>query len=63
MLVKAIKSFAGAVSMIPGEVKDVEAYIAQDLIRAKYAEPVVEKYVDKTTTTPVKPVEKKKKKK
>lgn len=53
MLVKALRNFAGSVSMVTDEVKDVDAYIAQDLIRAGYAEAVIK--------TVKKPVTKKKK--
>lgn len=40
MLVKAIESFAGKVSMYAGEVKDIkDDAIVQDLLRAGYIEP------------------------
>ena len=41
MLVKALVSFAGKLSMYEGEIKEVEdGYVVQDLLRAKYIEPV-----------------------
>ena len=36
--IRAIVSFAGAVSMGPGEVRDVADDLAEDLIRAGHAE-------------------------
>jgi len=67
MLIKALRSFGGVVSMAAGEVKDVAEEIAKDLIRAGHAErdaqeaEIVEKPVEKTTGTAKKPVENKKK--
>lgn len=64
MLVKALTSFAGKVSMYEGEVREItDKAIVDDLLRAGYVEPeaqeaeIVEKPAKKTT----KPVEKKSK--
>lgn len=38
--IKALVSFAGKVTMVAGEVRDVKDEIAEDLIQAKYAEKV-----------------------
>ena len=62
MIVKAKVSFAGLVSMVPGEVRNIDAYIAQDLLRAGYVELITDKYVDKAPA-PKKPIAAKKKKK
>lgn len=40
MKIKALVSFAGVVTMGVGEVRDVPANIANDLIQAKYAEKI-----------------------
>lgn len=40
MKVKAIKSFAGIVTMGVGEVREVDGEIAKDLLRAGYIEEV-----------------------
>lgn len=43
MLVKALTSFAGKVSMYEGEVRDIaDKAIVDDLIHAKYVEPEVQ---------------------
>lgn len=43
MLVKALTSFAGKVSMYEGEVRDIaDKAILDDLIHAKYVEPEVQ---------------------
>lgn len=70
MRLKALKNFAGKVSMYAGEVREVvNEFIAKDLIRSGYAEEVkiqeakiVEKPVEKPKATPKKTVEKRKKK-
>lgn len=38
--IKALVSFAGKVTMAPGEIREVPNEIAEDLIRAGYAEKV-----------------------
>mgnify|MGYP004518915329 CR=1 FL=1 len=44
MKYKALVSFAGAVTMAKGEVKEIDnPLIAKDLLSAKYIEPVEEK--------------------
>lgn len=71
MRLKALKGFAGKVSMYAGEVREVaDEFIAKDLIRAGYAQEVkiqeakiVEKPVEKPKATPKKRVEKSTKKK
>lgn len=41
MLYKAIKSFTGKITMRMGEVREItDSSIAEDLLRAKYVEPV-----------------------
>lgn len=68
MRVKALKAFAGNVTMRVGEVKDLPDYLAHDLIRGGLAEldaqeaVIVEKPVQNANPTPKKAVEKKKKK-
>ena len=62
MIVRALRSFAGVVSMVPGQVRNIEASIAQDLIRAGHVELVAQKYVAKETPAPKKQTGKKKKK-
>ena len=66
MKVKALRSFAGAVSMYEGEVREIRDNWAADLIAAGHVkaveEPKVEKPVEKPAATPKKRVEKKKKK-
>lgn len=66
MKVKALRSFAGAVSMYEGEVREIRNNWAKDLIAAGHVkaveEPKVEKPVEKPAATPKKRVEKKKKK-
>lgn len=43
MLVKAITNFAGSVTMHIGEVKDIkDKQIVNDLLKAKYVEPIVD---------------------
>jgi len=42
MKVKALVSFAGVVSMIPGETREISPEIAKSLIKAKYVEEVIE---------------------
>ena len=43
MLVKALKSFSGAVAMSKGTIKDIEdKFVVEDLIRAGYVEPEVQ---------------------
>lgn len=63
MKIKALRSFAGAVSMFEGEVREVEdKYIVDDLLRAGYAEPAAEEAVvisKKENTTSKKPAKKK----
>lgn len=62
MRVKALESFAGAVSMAAGETKDIDDAIAQDLLRAGYV--VEEKvYNAKEAEVVTKPVSKAKSKK
>lgn len=64
MKLKALKSFAGKISMYEGEVREVlDEAIAKDLLRAGHVEKAkdVENSVEKSTSTPKKPVEKKKK--
>lgn len=67
MRVKALKAFAGNVTMRPGEVRDIPEAIARDLIRGGLVEPcakeaeIVKKPVQKATPTSKKAVEKKKK--
>lgn len=61
MKVKALRSFAGAVSMYEGEVREIRDNWAADLIAAGHVK-AVEKPVEKPTATPKKRVEKKKKK-
>lgn len=41
--IKALVSFCGTVSMAAGEIKEVEAVVAKDLIKAKYAEEISDK--------------------
>lgn len=38
--IRALVSFAGKVTMAPGQIRDVPDDIAEDLIQAKYAEKV-----------------------
>ena len=64
MKLKAIKSFAGKISMCAGDVREVkDEFIARDLLRAGYAEieaqeaKIVEKPVEKPKATPKKGVE------
>lgn len=47
--VRALMSFAGAVSMIPGETRAVSDELAADLIQAGYAQLVKEKKAIKGT--------------
>ena len=56
MLVKALTSFAGKISMHAGEIKEIaDEAIVRDLLRAGYVEPevqeaeIVEKPVEKST--------------
>lgn len=63
MLVKALTSFAGKISMYAGEVREIEkGEILDDLLAAKYVEAAGEKPGENSAPTPKKPVEKKKKK-
>lgn len=69
MLVKAVVSFSGKVSMTAGEVREIkDQFILNDLMRAGYIEPdareaeIVEKPVERTEATSEKPVEKSTKK-
>lgn len=62
MKIKALRSFAGTVSMYEGEVREVgDKYIVDDLLRAGYAEPAAEAVVisKKENTTSKKPAKKK----
>lgn len=48
MLVKALKSFAGKVSMYEGEIREIaDDEIAKDLINAKYIEEATKKPAEK----------------
>lgn len=49
MKVKAIKSFAGKVTMSKGETKDILKEVADDLIRAKFVKEVKVKKTSKKT--------------
>ena len=67
MKVKALRSFAGAVSMYEGEVREIRDNWAADLIAAGHVKAVeepkaVQKPVEKPAATPKKRVEKKRKK-
>ncbi len=47
--VKALKSFAGAISMHKGEIKEVnDEFILNDLLNAKYIEVVEKQKTEKT---------------
>lgn len=54
MKVKALVSFAGIVSMIPGETREISPEIAKSLIKAKYVEVIEE--VEKPNKAPKKKV-------
>lgn len=54
MKVKALVSFAGIVSMIPGETREISPEIAKSLIKAKYVEVV--KVAERPKNTPEKKV-------
>ena len=54
MKVKALVSFAGVVSMIPGETREISPEIAKSLIKAKYVEEVAEE-TSKVDTVEEKP--------
>lgn len=57
MLVKALKGFAGAVSMYAGEIKDIsDTYVVNDLLNAGYIEELKE---TKAVETPEKAREEK----
>ena len=44
MLYKALVSFSGSVSMVTGEIRDIpESPVTEDLLKARYIEPVKEK--------------------
>ena len=69
MKLRALKSFAGKVSMYAGEEREItDEFIIRDLLRAGYAEAaaqeaeVVEKPAEKPEKTPEKPAKKKRKK-
>lgn len=64
MLVKAIESFAGAVSMHAGEVREItDKALLDDLLHAGYVEPEIQEaeIVEKPAKKATKPVEKKSK--
>lgn len=68
MLLKALVSFGGKISMYAGEVREVEDdAIVQDLLRAGYVEiavpeaDIVEKPAKKAVNLPERPAKKKKK--
>lgn len=70
MLVKAIVSFSGKISMSAGDVRDIkDQYVLNDLIRAGYIEPeaqeaeIVEKPAEKPATSEKKTSEKRTRKK
>jgi len=46
MKVKALVSFAGVVSMMPGETREISPEIAENLIKANYVEEVVDRQVE-----------------
>lgn len=51
MTVKALKGFSGAVTMHVGEIKNIEnKQLLDDLLKAKYVEPVGEEKPKKTKT-------------
>ena len=58
MKIKAIKSFAGKITMIPDEERNVRDELAKDLIRAGYAEQIgsgTEPATEPPTEPPAKP--------
>lgn len=64
MLVKATESFAGAISMYAGEVREItDKALLDDLLRAGYIEPEAKEaeIVEKPAKKGTKPVEKKSK--